>query len=71
MPVRAVSESAGVAPEWLAATKQARVNGIDLNVKIVSGTAFAPARELAKALGLEVEWDGAAKIVKLTKGCIC
>nr|WP_277614076.1 stalk domain-containing protein [Brevibacillus borstelensis] len=42
-----------------------------MNGTIESGTAYAPARELASALGLKVEWDGATKTVKLSKSCIC
>lgn len=51
--------------EWIAATQDVRVNGEDLNEKIVSGSAYAPSRELAFVLGLQVEWDGLNKIVKL------
>jgi len=66
LPVRAVAEAVGVKPVWIAATKDLRVNGKDLNEKkIISGSAYAPARELASVLGLSVEWDGPTKTVYL------
>ncbi|MED1918781.1 N-acetylmuramoyl-L-alanine amidase [Bacillus thuringiensis] len=65
LPVRAVANAAGGKVEWIAATQDVRVNGNDLNEKLISGSAYAPARELAAALCLQIEWDGPNKIVKL------
>jgi len=69
LPVRAVVTAAGGKLEWIAATKDVRVNGKDLHEKIVSGSAYAPARELAAALGLTAIWDNKTRTVNL-KGCV-
>jgi len=69
LPVRAVVTAAGGKLEWIAASKDVRVNGKDLHEKIVSGSAYAPARELAAALGLTVVWDNKTRTVNL-KGCV-
>lgn len=65
LPVRAVANAAGGKVDWIAATQDVRVNGKDLNEKIISGSAYAPARELAAALSLQVEWDGSTNTVIL------
>ncbi|WP_236841236.1 copper amine oxidase N-terminal domain-containing protein [Brevibacillus formosus] len=64
LPVRAVAIVAGGKVEWIAATRDVRVNGKDLNEMIVSGSAYTPARELAEVLGLTVIWDGNTKTVE-------
>ncbi|MGK5512087.1 stalk domain-containing protein [Brevibacillus formosus] len=64
LPVRAVAIAAGGKVEWIAATRDVRVNGKDLNEMIVSGSAYTPARELAEVLGLTVIWDGNTKTVE-------
>ncbi|MDC0760638.1 N-acetylmuramoyl-L-alanine amidase [Brevibacillus sp. AG] len=69
LPVRAVANAAGGKVEWIAATQDVRVNGKDLNEKIVEGSAYAPAREMAAALCLQAEWDGKTQTVKL-RGCV-
>ncbi|NRS50952.1 peptidoglycan DD-metalloendopeptidase family protein [Brevibacillus sp. HB2.2] len=69
LPVRAVSEAAGVTPEWCPTTQQVKVAGHDLTETIEAGVSYAPARELAAALGLQVEWVQEIKTVKL-KGCV-
>ncbi|WP_244297276.1 copper amine oxidase N-terminal domain-containing protein [Brevibacillus antibioticus] len=69
LPVRAVANADGGKVEWIEQTKDVRVNGKDLNEKVIDGSAYAPARELASVLGLQVEWDGSNKIVKL-KGSV-
>jgi N-acetylmuramoyl-L-alanine amidase/Mannosyl-glycoprotein endo-beta-N-acetylglucosaminidase/Copper amine oxidase N-terminal domain len=71
LPVRAVSEALGVTPEWVPETKQVRVNGKDLTETIEAGVAYAPARELAAALCLQVEWDGVTETVNFLKKCVC
>lgn len=71
LPIRAVSEALGVAPEWFPTTKQVKVAGYDLTELIEAGVSYAPARELAAALGLQIDWDGTTKTVKLSKGCVC
>ncbi|WP_238352034.1 N-acetylmuramoyl-L-alanine amidase [Brevibacillus brevis] len=65
LPVRAVANAAGGKVEWIEQTMDVRVNGKDLNEKVISGSAYAPARELAAVLGIQVEWDDPNKIVKL------
>ncbi|ASJ54395.1 N-acetylmuramoyl-L-alanine amidase [Brevibacillus formosus] len=65
LPVRAVANVAGGKVEWVAATRDVRVNGKDLNEKIIAGSAYAPARELAAALCLQIEWDGSTNTVIL------
>jgi len=69
LPVRAVATAAGGKVDWIASTRDVRVNGKDLNEKIISGSAYAPARELAPALGLSVTWDQSTRTVIL-KGCV-
>ncbi len=64
LPVRAVAEAVGGKVGWCASTKQVTVNDHDLTETIESGVAYAPARELAAALDLHVEWDGASKTVQ-------
>ncbi|WP_286176781.1 hypothetical protein [Brevibacillus brevis] len=54
--------------EWIEQTKDVRINGKDLNEKVISGSAYAPARELAAALCLQIEWDQATKTVRMMKG---
>ncbi|WJQ82705.1 hypothetical protein [Brevibacillus brevis] len=44
MPVRAVANAAVGKVEWIEATQDVRVNGNDLNEKLISGLAYAPAR---------------------------
>ncbi|WGV57771.1 N-acetylmuramoyl-L-alanine amidase [Brevibacillus brevis] len=70
LPVRAVANAAGGKVEWIAPTQDVRVNGKDLNEKIIAGSAYAPARELATVLGLQVEWDQATRTVRLMKGSV-
>ncbi|MDC0763482.1 peptidoglycan DD-metalloendopeptidase family protein [Brevibacillus sp. AG] len=65
LPVRAVSEAVGVTPGWCPDNKAVTVNGKQLTVTNEAGTSYAPAREIASALGLQVEWDGSTKTVKL------
>ncbi|AWX56862.1 N-acetylmuramoyl-L-alanine amidase [Brevibacillus brevis] len=65
LPVRAVANAAGGKVEWIEQTKDVRVNGKDFNEKIIAGSAYAPARELAAALCLQVEWDGSTNTVIL------
>ncbi|TQK41983.1 copper amine oxidase-like protein [Brevibacillus sp. AG162] len=65
LPVRAVANAAGGKVEWIEQTKDVRVNGRDLTEKVVSGSAYAPARELAAVLALQVEWDGSTNTVGL------
>ncbi|WP_409174350.1 N-acetylmuramoyl-L-alanine amidase [Brevibacillus fortis] len=65
LPVRAVANAAGGKVEWIEQTKDVRVNGKDLNEKLISGSAYAPARELAAALCLQIEWDGSTNTVIL------
>ena len=63
LPVRAVSESVGVTPGWCPETRTVTVNGQKMSATIEKGTSYAPAREIAAALGLSVEWDQARKTV--------
>jgi hypothetical protein len=71
LPIRAVAEAVGGKIEWCAQTKQVKVNGHDLTETIESGVSYAPARELAIALNLQVvDWNQSIKTVKLSKGCI-
>ncbi|NRS15800.1 N-acetylmuramoyl-L-alanine amidase [Brevibacillus sp. HB1.4B] len=65
LPVRAVANAASGKVEWIEQTKDVRVNGNDLNEKLISGSAYAPARELAAALCLQIEWDGSTNTVIL------
>ncbi|TQK54299.1 copper amine oxidase-like protein [Brevibacillus sp. AG162] len=65
LPVRAVANTAGGKVEWIEQTKDVLVNGKDLNEKVIEGSAYAPARELAAALCLQVEWDGSTNTVML------
>ncbi|NTU24446.1 hypothetical protein HPY28_29480 [Brevibacillus sp. HB1.2] len=53
LPVRAVANAAGGKVGWIAVTQDVRVHGKDLNEKIVAGSAYALARELAAALCLK------------------
>ncbi|WP_143276727.1 hypothetical protein [Brevibacillus brevis] len=46
-------------------TKDVRVNGKALNEKLILGSAYAPAHELAAALCLQIEWEGNTKTVIL------
>ncbi|WP_419877976.1 N-acetylmuramoyl-L-alanine amidase [Brevibacillus centrosporus] len=71
LPVRSISEALGVAPVYHIATKQVTVNGHDLTETIKDGVSYAPAREVAAALDLQVEWDQENKTVELSKGCFC
>ncbi|MED4780356.1 stalk domain-containing protein [Brevibacillus choshinensis] len=48
-----------------------KVNGRDMTETIESGVLYAPARELAVAMGMQVEWDGTSRMVKFSKGCVC
>ncbi|ATF11639.1 N-acetylmuramoyl-L-alanine amidase [Brevibacillus brevis X23] len=68
LPVRAVANAAGGKVEWIEQTKDVRVNGKDLTEKFVSGSAYAPARELGAVLALQVEWDGSTNTVGLRGG---
>ncbi|WP_255413026.1 N-acetylmuramoyl-L-alanine amidase [Brevibacillus sp. Leaf182] len=65
LPERPVSNAAGGKVEWIEQTKDVRVNGKNLNEKIIAGSAYAPARELAAGLCLQVEWDGSTNTVIL------
>ncbi|NRS51763.1 N-acetylmuramoyl-L-alanine amidase [Brevibacillus sp. HB2.2] len=69
LPVRAVANAAGGKVEWIEQTKDVLVNGKDLNEKLILGSAYAPAREIAAALFLQAEWDGKTQTVKL-RGCV-
>ncbi|MED4581895.1 N-acetylmuramoyl-L-alanine amidase [Brevibacillus choshinensis] len=72
LPIRAVSEALGVQPVYDPHTKQVMVNGHDLSETIEAGVSYAPARELAVALELQVDgWDQTTKTVKMSKGCAC
>ncbi|GIO09685.1 hypothetical protein J31TS6_57130 [Brevibacillus reuszeri] len=71
LPVRAVAEALGVVPVYDPTTRQVTVNNHDLTETIEAGISYAPARELAAALGLQVEWIQESKTVKLMKGCVC
>ncbi|MFF0831041.1 glucosaminidase domain-containing protein [Brevibacillus sp. NPDC003359] len=70
LPVRAVAEATGVTPGWCPDNKAVTVNDKQLTVTIEAGTSYAPAREIAAALDLQVEWIQETKTVKL-KGCVC
>ncbi|MED1803008.1 glucosaminidase domain-containing protein [Brevibacillus porteri] len=65
LPVRAVSEAAGVTPGWCPDNKAVTVNGKQLTVTIGAGTSYAPAREIAAALAMQVEWIQETRTVKL------
>ncbi|WP_254551138.1 copper amine oxidase N-terminal domain-containing protein [Brevibacillus sp. MS2.2] len=65
LPVRAVTNAARGKVEWIEQTMDVRVNGKDLNEKVISGSAYASARELAAALCLQIEWDGSTNTVIL------
>ncbi|MFP3390584.1 N-acetylmuramoyl-L-alanine amidase [Brevibacillus sp. SIMBA_040] len=65
LPIRAVAEAVGAKVEFDAATSQVKVNGKDVTETIENGTSYAPARELAGILNLDVEWDGNTKTVIL------
>ncbi|GED61525.1 stalk domain-containing protein [Brevibacillus formosus] len=41
LPVRAVANAPGGKVEWIEATQDVRVNGNDLNEKLISGSAYA------------------------------
>ncbi|WP_236841140.1 stalk domain-containing protein [Brevibacillus formosus] len=69
LPVRAVANAVGGKVEWIAATQDVRVNGKDLNEKLISGSVYAPTRELAAGLCLQIEWDGSTNTVIL-RGCM-
>ncbi|ASJ54850.1 hypothetical protein BP422_15520 [Brevibacillus formosus] len=65
LPVRAVAEAVGVTPGWCQDNKAVTVNDKQLKVTIEARTSYAPARELAAALCLQVEWDGSTNTVIL------
>ncbi|MGG1660825.1 N-acetylmuramoyl-L-alanine amidase [Brevibacillus sp. NRS-1366] len=68
LPVRVVTEAVGGVVGWESTTKKVTVNGREIAYMNENGIAYTASRELAAALGMQVEWDEQRKTVILLEG---
>ncbi|MBD2871419.1 glucosaminidase domain-containing protein [Paenibacillus arenilitoris] len=65
VPARLLGEALGAEIDWVAATKQATVNGQALVTVLSESTGYVPIRDLAAVIGMTASWDASARAVLL------